>query len=110
MKPGDDIAAGDLNCFIALYAPSYNSSGDEITGYDLIAAGIPASKRTLQGRETLEAARDTSEQLVQWTIRYRAGVDAAKRLTHAGSNYDIVAAVDPTGNRRRMDITTKLVL
>jgi SPP1 family predicted phage head-tail adaptor len=110
VKLGDDIAAGDLNCSIALYSPQHNASGDEITGWTLIQAGIAASKRTLQGRETLDAARDTSEQLVLWTVRYRAGLDTAKRLTHAGSHYDIVALVDPTGNRRRLDITTKLVL
>lgn len=110
MKPGDDIAAGDLNCSIALYGPTRNASGDEITGWSLIVAGVAASKRPLQGRETLDSARDTSEQMILWTIRYRAGLDATKRITHAGSNYDVVALVDPTGSRRRLDITTKLVL
>ena len=110
MKAADDIAAGDLNCSISFYSPVLNADGDEIESWSLIVAGIAAAKRALQGRETREAGRDTSEQLVQWTIRYRTGLDAATRLTHAGSNYDIVAIVDPTGSRRRLDITAKLVL
>ena len=109
MKPGDDIAAGDLDQRVAFYAPQYNASGDEIIGYTLIVAGVAAGKLAQQGRETRQAARDTTDQLQTWKIRHRTDIDAATRLTHAGSNYDIVDIRDQTGNRRRLDITTRLV-
>lgn len=109
MRREDDIAAGDMTQSIALYSPVRNASGDEIVSWALIVAGVAAEKRSMQGRETRDAGRDTSEQLVQWGIRYRTGIDTATRLTHAGSNYDILAIDDPTGNRRRLNITAKLV-
>ena len=109
MRREDDIAAGDLTQVIALYSPQHNASGDEITGYTLIASGIPAKKEIRQGRESQESGRIASEQPVVWMIRYRTGLDEVAQLTHAGSVYEVLAVEDPTGNRRKIEITTRAV-
>lgn len=109
MRRDDDIAAGELTQQVALYGPVMNEGGDEVADWSLIASGIPAKKESMRGRELVDSGRDTSEQFVLWVIRWRTGIDTATRLTHAGTDYDIEAIDDPTGNRRRLNITAKVV-
>lgn len=107
MKPVDSIPAGSLNLLIALYAPT--QSGDEITGETLIAAQIPASKRSIPGasRESTEAGREVARQFAVFTIRYRPGVDTAKFLTHVGDRWDIDFVDNVNGSNRKLEITAR---
>lgn len=109
MKPGDHIAAGDLNLWVSLYAPVLNSNGEETGAPSLIASGIPASKRTLRGRELEGGERRISEQYAVWTIRYKPGLDTAKVLTHVGDRWDIESIDNVNGSNRRLDITARLI-
>lgn len=110
MRPADDLGAGKLDQRINLLAPTYSPSGDEITGYTSIVANVPAEKRAVRGREMLAAARDVSEVFVVWRIRWRTGVNAIARLTHGADIYDVEAVVDPTGHRRVLELTARIIL
>lgn len=109
MKPGEHIAAGDLNLLIALYAPVRNESGDEITGEELIASGIPASKRTLRAREVEASGRDVADVYAVFTIRFRPGLDNLAALTHGGDRWAIEYPDNINGANRRIDILARLV-
>jgi SPP1 family predicted phage head-tail adaptor len=108
MKVSDKIKAGELKLFISLYAPT--QSGDEITGETLIAAQIPAAKRSLPGasREETEAGREVARQFAVFTIRYRPGIDTAKFLTFAGDRWDIDFVDDINGTHKKIEITARL--
>jgi SPP1 family predicted phage head-tail adaptor len=109
MKPLDNLPAGDLNQRITLASPALSDDEDEISGYTTLAENVPASKRALRGREIMESGRDVSEQWTEFRIRYREGLDATKRVTHGETDYDVEGIDDPTGNRRVLIITAKVV-
>lgn len=108
MKPLDDIGAGDLSTTITLRGTALDAN-DEPTDGETIAERVPASKRALRGRELVESGRDVSEQWTEFRIRWREGLGSATRVEHNGTAYDIEGIDDPTGNRRVLIITAKVV-
>jgi head-tail adaptor len=104
----DDLPAGTLIQRITLSGPIPGERNDE-PGFAAIAEGVPAAKRALRGTEKLASGRDVSEQWVEWRIRWRAELDAAVKLTHGSSEYDIESIDDPTGNRRVLVIMARVV-
>jgi SPP1 family predicted phage head-tail adaptor len=108
MKYGDDVRAGEMNLLVSLYGTT--DTGDPGTSAEsLLAAGIAAAKRPLRGREADDSGREISEQWAVFSIRWRSDVDTAKTLTHAGDRWNIDAVDDPTGNRRKLEITARKV-
>jgi head-tail adaptor len=107
MKAPDYIAAGDLRLLISLYSP--NQSGDEITGETLIAAHVPAAKRSISGasREMTEAGREVARQFSIFTIRYRPGLDTAKFLMYAGDRWDIDFVDNVNGTNKILELTAR---
>jgi SPP1 family predicted phage head-tail adaptor len=108
-RTADILRAGDMTARITLSSPTLTSDEDEISGFTPLAENVPASKRMLRGRELLDAGRDVSEQWTEFRIRYRDGLDSSKRLTDGGRHYDIESIDDPTGARRVLLITAKVV-
>lgn len=104
----DLLNAGELIQRITLSGPVPGERNDE-PGFVAIAEGVPAAKRALRGTERLASGRDVSEQWVEWRIRWRADLDAAVKLTHGSSEYDIESIDDPTGNRRVLVIMARAV-
>jgi len=108
MKVTDKIPGGSLRLIIALYAPT--QTGDEITGETLIAANVPASKRSIPGasREETAVGREVARQFSVFTIRYRPGLDTAKFLVFAGDRWDIDFVDDINGTHKKIEITARL--
>ena len=107
-KIGEQVSAGDLNHRVSLEAPTYNPSGDEITGHSAVAT-VWASVEPLRGRELVESGRDVSEQWTRIRIRYRAGLDTIKRAVHGSDIYDIESIIDPFGSRKVLELMCKIV-
>lgn len=104
----DMLNAGEMTQRITLRATALDSNDEPIDGA-AIAEDVPASKRALRGREIVESGRDVGEQWTEFRIRYRTGLDHATRVESAGQAYDVEAIDDPTGNRRVLVITAKVV-
>lgn len=109
MKPGDDLRAGDLTLRVSLQAPEMNEAGDEIVGWTDIATGVPAAKRGLRGREVLASGRDVNEQWATWTIRFRVGLDTAKRLVWRGEVWEFDGLDNVNGSNRKIELTCRMV-
>lgn len=57
-----------------------------------------------RGRELVAAKSVDSEVSATITIRYRADVTAAHRITHAGKIYNIAAVIDRNGEGKFLDL------
>jgi SPP1 family predicted phage head-tail adaptor len=102
------LNAGEMSARITLRRTAHDPNDEPIPG-DVIAEDVPAQKRMLRGRELVESGRDVSEQWAEFRVRYRAGLDSATRIENDGKAYDVEAIDDPTGNRRVLVITAKVV-
>lgn len=109
MKPGDDVRAGDLDQRVTLSEPVYNNRGDRIEGYNPVHLRVPAAKRSMRGREMLDAGRDVSEHWAIFTIRYRPDVTERMRITHRNEDWNIEAVDNVNGSDRKLELTCKRV-
>jgi SPP1 family predicted phage head-tail adaptor len=65
-------------------------------------ATVWADVRPLQGRALFLAQQVESRVDTEIEIRYRAGINAAMRVTHDGDVYDILAVIDPDKRHIRL--------
>lgn len=67
-------------------------------------ASVAASVEPLQGRELASAQTVNAETTTRITIRYRAGVIPANRITFEGKFYNITSVIDPDLRHRELVI------
>jgi SPP1 family predicted phage head-tail adaptor len=106
----ENINAGDMTRQISLDAPTYNTGGDEISGYTPVITDLWAEKRTMRGQEKDEAGRTVSVDYDLYRIRYRSGIDSVKRLRDGSQVYDIQRVDNVNGRNRVIELTCKVVL
>lgn len=82
------ISAGDLDCRVKLSRPTYNTAGDEITGWTVVTS-VWASIEHRDGSEQDEAGRVIAVQVTYIKMRYLAYVSETWRVEHGGSIYGI---------------------
>jgi SPP1 family predicted phage head-tail adaptor len=104
----ENLRAGDLNKRVTLQAPTYNPSGDEITGYDDVLTAS-ASIEPIRGRELVESQRDISEEWTRIRIRYRAGLDVVKRVVHGETEYDVDSVINPQSSNRVLELMCRAI-
>lgn len=61
------------------------------------------------GREFVTAQQLHSELSVLFVCRYKSGVTSKMRVNHGGTYYDILAAYDPTGRGKELQIACKVI-
>ena len=66
-----------------------------------------AAIEPLRGRELLAAQQIASEVSGTITIRYRAGVTAAMRVSFRSRYYEILAVIDPEERQRELELMCK---
>jgi SPP1 family predicted phage head-tail adaptor len=107
-KWAESLNAGDLNQSVELETGGLNASGDEITSYTPLMT-VRGSVEPLRGREYLDAEKVNSEVDTRIRIRYREGLDTAKRATVRGTVYDIRSIINPHGSNRVLELMCKTV-
>ena len=108
MRKEDDVRAGELTARVTLRGTITDANDEDIPGA-VLAENVPAAKRVLRGRELFETGRDVSEQWTEFRIRYRGGLDSTTRLEHDGRAYNVQGSDDPTGNKRVLVISARVV-
>lgn len=104
----EDLRAGDLDQRVTIETPDYNDRGDEIEGHTNPVT-VWASVEPLRGLEAVEAARETSQVDTRIRIRYRTGMDTAKRVTHGAVKYDVRSVRDVNGARKTLELMCRMV-
>jgi len=103
------LRAGDLNQRVTIQrkTSAQNAVGERVPTWS-VHCTVWAAKQQLTGREQFIGERLRADVDTRWRIRYRAGLDPkTMRLTHAGSVYDLLAALDPDGRRVELQLLTK---
>lgn len=102
---------GQLQDSIEILRPqqSQDSQGNAITTWQLVAETM-AQARDLSGREFFAAAQHQMENVMNFKIRWRAGLTCGMHILYAGAEYDIIQ-VNHLGNQRRgyMLLRAKLI-
>jgi len=80
-----------------------NSFNEEIITWDDVDT-VWAQVEDLSGREFLESKRLAAEVGTRITIRYRSDIVPEMRAVWGSINYDIVAVIDPTGEKRLLEV------
>lgn len=90
------IRAGELDRRVTLQqrSTSQDTFGQQVTTWTDVAV-LWANVRPLSGRELLTAGAINAELSHVVTIRYRAGITPAMRLTYGGQVFNILSVVDP---------------
>jgi SPP1 family predicted phage head-tail adaptor len=96
-------AVGRMSRRLLLEAPVDvpDGAGGLTRTYETVAA-VWARVEWLSGEERWRAGRPEQAVSHRITLRWRAGIDAGQRLRDAGQIFDIRAAGDPDGGRRRL--------
>lgn len=102
------LDAGELDQRVTLQSPVLNAGGDEVASYSDIAT-VWASVTPIRGNEKDLADRETSIQFRLVRIRYRAGLDTAKRIVHRGDVYDIDDAMNSHGSNRVIEFVCRVI-
>jgi SPP1 family predicted phage head-tail adaptor len=63
-----------------------------------------AAVEPLRGREFFAAGQTQSEVTTRITIRWRQGVTSAMRVVWRGQPFDIIAVVEPEGQRQTLEL------
>ena len=79
--------------------------GGVVTTWQEVAT-VHAAKKGRSGREYYAAAQTQAEDLVEWQLRYRAGVVPKMRLVHGATVYDITAVL-PDERHTRLTLMTR---
>lgn len=84
------MKAGDLDRRILIQRPVEvrNESGEVITGWVDVAAVWAGFKR-VSGTDEFKAEQRSSRQQVNFTIRYRQGIDPKMTVVYDGDRYEI---------------------
>ena len=82
-------------------SPEQKPTGEPDVAWTDVAT-VWADVRPLQGRSLLLAQQVQSRVDTEIEIRYRAGVNAAMRVTHDSDVYDILAVIDPDKRHVRL--------
>ncbi len=72
-------------------------------------ATLRARQAIAGGREFNAAQAVHSELSALFVCRYKSGVTTKMRVNHGGTYYDILAAYDPTGMGRELQIACKVI-
>jgi SPP1 family predicted phage head-tail adaptor len=91
------MRAGKLRHRITLQAKTIgvDEYGGPAKTWTDVATNISASVEPLSGRELVNAQTVNAEITTKITMRYRAGVIAANRITHEGKFYNLQSVIDP---------------
>lgn len=108
MGGSEVISAGELRHRVTLQSPVMNAGGDEVDSWSDLAT-VFGGRRSMRGSEVMASGRDVSNQYSTWVIRYRSGVDAAKRLVHGSDTYEIDDVSNVNGANTVIEITCRLV-
>lgn len=100
------MRAGKLRHRITLQAKTATTDayGGPIEVWTDVATNIPASVEPLSGRELVNAQTVNAEITTRITMRYRAGVIAANRITFEGKFYNILSVIDEEMKHRQLVI------
>ena len=103
--------AGDLDRRITIEqrTTAPNAIGEPVETWAPLSPGpatVWAMKRDLTGREVFAGRREVGEAATVFTLRYRADLDRAMRIVHAGINYDI-ESITEIGRHARLEILTR---
>jgi SPP1 family predicted phage head-tail adaptor len=104
----DNLPAGSLTQRVTLRGTILDANDEEITGA-LIAENVPAAKRALRAREIFESGRNVSEAWAEFRIRWRTGLNSVTRLENDGQQFNVDSVVDPTGNKRVLILTARVL-
>ena len=88
------FAAGKLRQRIGIYRADLlqdPDTGEMETTWIGVAIGVPASVEPLSGREFIAAASPKSTTAARIVIRYMANLNAAMRIRHNATTYNIKA-------------------
>jgi SPP1 family predicted phage head-tail adaptor len=108
MAAGMDTAkgrrpVGALRRRLLLEAPveAPDGAGGSLRTFETVAA-VWAQVEWLSGDERWQGGRPEQRVSHRITLRWRAGVDAGRRLRDGEQSFDIRAVGDPDGGRRRL--------
>lgn len=90
-------------------APTKDEYGAEIDGWADLAS-VWASVEALSGRELFAAQQTTAEADHQITMRYRADVKPDMRALEGDRVFDITAALDREGRKRKLELLCREVV
>ena len=76
------------------YAPTWSTFATPLASY-----------REMSASEAFETQRTEGKRVVEFGIRYIAGITAKMRISYDGALYDIRPPVDPNGRKRDLIIT-----
>lgn len=82
-------------------------SNEQITAWTTVAT-VWANRRDVSAREFLAAGSVHSEQLVVFTIRWRAEIDTGMRVLHDGQVFDLTGKGE-IGRRQYLTLQSKAV-
>lgn len=99
------LAAGRLKQQVQILSRSIvaDSFGAETETWT-VSATVFGEFLPTRGKEAWAASQLIAESTAKVTIRYRSGVDAAKRLRVAGSDWDILSVANLTGKNELLEI------
>lgn len=63
-----------------------------------------AAAEPLRGREFFAAGQTQSEVTARFTIRWRQGLTSAMRVVWRGQPYDVLAVIEPNGQRQLLEL------
>lgn len=92
---------GELKDRIALLTrrTGQDSQGNATESWDELAS-VYAQARDLSGREFFAAAQHQMENVMNFKIRWRTGLNTGMRVRYEGADYEIIQ-INHLGNRRR---------
>lgn len=100
------LAAGNLDQVITIQQrpPGQNARGQALESWVPVLANIYAQAEPVRGREFFAAGQMQSEVTVVFRIRYRSNITTAMRVVWRGQPHDIVAVIDPHGQRQMLEL------
>jgi SPP1 family predicted phage head-tail adaptor len=106
------MKAGDLRLrgVLQVKTVTVNAIGGETITYSSRFTSIPASRKNTGGREFYAIQQKHAEMTDLFTIRFRNAVDTTMRWICDGRTYDILAAADPDGRKRELNLVCREVV
>lgn len=80
-----------------------NALGQASTGWADYAT-VWAKAEPLRGREFFAAGQTQSEVSTRFTIRWQAGIMATMRVQWRGEPYDVLAVIEPMGQKQMLEL------
>jgi SPP1 family predicted phage head-tail adaptor len=106
------VNISDLKTRLTIQEPvrAPDGGGGFMTVWQNIAAEPEVFAQVVQtsGNEALRAQQITAQALYRITLRYRADITPAHRMTEGGSVYNIAALRDPDGAGEWLEITATM--